>query len=180
MPPAATPLATLDLAFQALSVLALAVVFVVAIRSVVFVGDEECHVLTDDDGDVERVLERGIHFTSPLEPTGRSVDTSPVAFEFAGGHTETEDGVEVRADVSGEIRIVDAAALVAGTRSYPRDVQRRIDEAYVTQVGYLPYDDLADDAATLEEACRRELEPALEAWGVELERFEVDHLERVD
>lgn len=180
MPPAATPLAVLDLAFQALSILALAVVFVVAIRSVVFVGEEECHVVTDDDGDVDRVFEQGIHFTSPLESHGRTVDTSPVSFEFAGGHTETDDGVEVRADVSGEIRVDDAAALIAGTRSYPRDVQRRIDEAYVTQVGYLSYDQLADDAETLEEACRRELEPALAAWGVELERFDVDHLERVD
>lgn len=177
---AADPLAMLELAFQVLSFVALAIVLVVAVRSVVFVGEDEQHVLTDDDGDVEEVLGRGIHFTSPLEGHGRTVATSPVSFEFAGGTTETDDGVEVRADVSGEIRVVDAAALVEGTRSYPRDVQHRIDEAYVTQVGYLPYEELDGDVTALEEACRRELEPALEAWGVELERFEVDSLERVD
>jgi regulator of protease activity HflC (stomatin/prohibitin superfamily) len=176
---AATPLQVADLATEALPFAVLGVVVVLLVRSVVVVGEDERHVLVDD-GDVDRVLERGIHYTSPLRWGGRRIETTPVSFEFAGGQTETDDGVTVTADVSGEIRVVDAAKLVGGTRSHPRDVQRRIDEAYVTQVGYLPWSELEDGPDALEEACRRELEPALERWGVELQRFEVDHLERVD
>lgn len=177
---APTPLALVDVAVDAVAFLALVVLVGLAVRAVLFVDENEVHVVTDEDGDVEETFDTGVHYISPFRRSGRTVETTPVSFTLSGGRTETADGVAVTAEVSGEMQVVDPEALVAGTRSHPRDVQRRIDEAYVTQVSYHEYDEIEDDPEVLADACRGELEPALEHWGVALEGFDVEHLERVD
>jgi len=173
----AAPLAIADYAVLALPFVVLPVVLLVVVRSVVMLDEGQYHVVTVD-GEVDEVLEEGIHVRSPLR-TGWTLDTSPVNFQFQGAVVETDDGVPVRGDVSGRFRIVDPERLVSITREYPGDVRRRIDEAYVTQVERLSWEGADDPAATLEERCASEVERALERWGVEVERLEVERLDRV-
>lgn len=172
----ALPSAATDLVPLAASVGLVALAVLLVVRSVVLVGDDQVHLVTRD-GDVEEVIEDGIHLRAPWRAGGWTISTSPIRFNFAGRSVETADGRRVQGDVSGRFRVEDPETLVSITRAFPDDVRRRIDEAYVTQVERLSWDDEADPRATLEERCHSEVERAIERWGVELEELEVERLE---
>jgi regulator of protease activity HflC (stomatin/prohibitin superfamily) len=174
----ALPLALVHYAVLAVPFVVLAVVLVLVVRSLVMLDEDQYHVVTED-GEVTEVLDEGFYVRSPLR-TGWSLDTSAVNFQFEGRVVETADDVPVSGDLSGRFRVVDPETLASIVRQYPGDVRRRIDEAYVTQVERLDWNEAADPQATLEERCRSEVERALERWGVELEALEVDRLDRAE
>lgn len=171
-------------------IIAVSVLVVVLFRSLKLVKAHETYVVTDGDG-VKATLEPGLNVVSPLSFGNERVDRRTHELTLPLEGVETADGVPVDVIVYAEMQVSDPAAAVEETGDYrpppgsdAADFQLAFSErtgGVVTgAVGDRSHAELADGTDEFETHCQRAVERAAESFGVTVETFEVESVERTD
>jgi len=171
-------------------IIAVSVLVVVLFRSLKLVEAHETYVVTDGDG-VAATLEPGLNVVSPLSFGNERVDRRTHELTLPLEAVETADGVPVDVTVFAEMRVSDAAAAVSETDDYrpppgsdAADFQlafsERTGEVVTGAVGDRSLAELSDDTGEFEAHCRRAVERAAESFGVTVETFAIESVERID
>ena len=144
-------------------------------RSVTLVSAFETYVFVDD-GAVTRVLDPGIHVTSPFRSPDRRIEmrTQPLTLRV---EPRTDDWIDLEVDVTGSVRVADAAT-VATMGDYHDTLEDRTARAIKRECERRTWEEIRADRDAIERRCEERLAREFEESGIELRAFAIERIER--
>lgn len=155
-------------------------VVVVGLLSVVasavqYVPDGERRVLTAD-GEIQRVLEPGVHLVVPLVSTTRAVDVTPQRLTASVRGVPTADGVPVDVAAVVEFQVTDPEAAVERVDDPAGRFLEDVEIVLTEGVGEAPVNELQGDPDGFASDVRTQLSREAGAYGIAVEDASVDSL----